>query len=213
MKAIQKSAAQLTASFGMIAVLAILFVIRAALAGTDPIAQSGSQEWLKQYDEIQQRIQSRALYKSSAAVEGSIVDANALILPSDHDPADVVLRRTEALLRSFKQMRNAPAGLSGFERQLNMLKQRNTLSGSGMAKSAALSRQDLFLQTRALQKTLALTNPLLDFDTILCVGYIPSCGQQCHMVDQYLGRNALNGGGLYKVTGFKPGGASTARVN
>lgn len=42
-----------------------------------------------------------------------VLDPEALILPTDRDPLDVVLRRTEALIRDLKQDRAAPA-LRGF---------------------------------------------------------------------------------------------------
>ncbi|NLE03031.1 MAG: hypothetical protein GX640_24435, partial [Fibrobacter sp.] len=53
-----------------------------------------------------------------------------------------------------------------------------------------------------LYAQLSFSNPLLDFDTIICVarGARPS---EEHLCDQFFGCFASPGGSIYKVTGFK----------
>jgi hypothetical protein len=51
-------------------------------------------------------------------------------------------------------------------------------------------------------------NPLMDFDTILFVGHLVPTGTQ-HIVDQYLGWNAVPGGGLFMITGVKKAASPT----
>ena len=65
----------------------------------------------------------------------------------------------------------------------------------------AVSAEDLYLDARRLQRTLVLSDPLLDFDTILFTKRVP--GIYSHMSDQYYGWWSRPGGGLYLLRGFK----------
>jgi hypothetical protein len=58
-----------------------------------------------------------------------------------------------------------------------------------------------YLQARRLQRTLALSNPLLDFEAILVTKRVP--GSYSHMSDQYYGWWSRAGGGLYILRGFR----------
>jgi hypothetical protein len=183
-----------------------------AIASLNPLANDQTaQDWQAQYSDLQQQIDAGGLGKSTPVTNQPVVDVNALVLPHDRTPTDVVLRRTEALLRSFARMRRAPARLAEFAPQIDELKRAALISGQGLGKSAATSDKELFMQARGLQRAVALSNPLLDFDTILFVQHNPGGGQD-HMIDQYMGNNVNSGGGLYMVTGFRAGGVSTARI-
>jgi len=70
-----------------------------------------------------------------------------------------------------------------------------------------ISAQPLFLQARALQRQLALANPLLDFDAILFTKRVP--GSFNHMSDQYYGWWSRPGGGICLLRGFKSGAPTT----
>jgi hypothetical protein len=59
----------------------------------------------------------------------------------------------------------------------------------------------LYFQTRRIQRTMSLANPLLDFDDILFVKRVP--GTFTHMSDQYYGWWSRPGGGLYVLRDFK----------
>jgi hypothetical protein len=61
--------------------------------------------------------------------------------------------------------------------------------------------RSLYLEARWLQRKLALSNPLLDFDSILITKRLP--GSFNHMSDQYYGWWSRPGGGLYLLKNFK----------
>lgn len=62
-------------------------------------------------------------------------------------------------------------------------------------------RKGLYLEARRAVRSLAFSNPLLDFDRILFVKRSP--GSFSHMSDQYYGWWSRPGGGLYILEGFK----------
>lgn len=66
---------------------------------------------------------------------------------------------------------------------------------------ANTSAQPLYLETRALQRQLALASPLLDFDALLFTKRVP--GSYSHMSDQYYGWWSRPGGGIYVLRGLK----------
>ena len=76
-------------------------------------------EWGEQFDELDRQIGD--LRKWFRRVEATTYRKEALILESDRDPVDVVLRRTEALLKDLKG-KLAPGALAAEEKQLEALK-------------------------------------------------------------------------------------------
>jgi len=117
----------------------------------------------------------------------------ALILPTDRDPADVVLRRTAALLADLKTM-HAAADLSAQEKQLGELRAKG--EKTDVADTAA--RTALFKDLCRVRRQIAVANPLLSFDKILFVKRHRAVYN--HMCDQYYGITARPGGGLYVLT-------------
>jgi hypothetical protein len=114
----------------------------------------------------------------------------SLILESDHDPLDVVLRRTKALVEDLNQMPGAP-NLSKYENQLKDLRAKSSTVGLEEIEA----RYELFEKAYKLRRKIAFSNPLLNFDKILFIKrHRPTFN---HMCDQYYGINALPGGGLY----------------
>jgi hypothetical protein len=78
------------------------------------------------------------------------------------------------------------------------------LVGKLSALPAAKSAESLFLEARALQRQIALRNPLLrDFDALLFTKRVP--GSFNHMSDQYYGWWSKPGGGIYLLRGFRDG--------
>ncbi len=69
------------------------------------------------------------------------------------------------------------------------------------ADAPASARRELYLRVRWAIRKMALSNPLLDFDTILFVKRVPPAFP--HMSDQYYGWWSRPGGGIYLVEGFK----------
>ncbi len=115
--------------------------------------------------------------------------SEALILETDRDPVDVLLRRTRALLEKLESMDNAP-DLEPASRELDELaSEQKQVPVSDLEK-----RKKLFLHLCELRRRIALKNPLLDFDRIvLLTKHRPGRGDH-HMVDQYYGFNARPGG-------------------
>jgi hypothetical protein len=109
----------------------------------------------------------------------------ALILPSDKTPIDVVLRRTEALATQIFSMKNAP-DISKLIAELKALR------------SESPSRE-LFDKACKLRRKIAFANPLLNFDKLLFITRHDP-GGPFHMCDQFYGCNAKPGGGLYVLS-------------
>ena len=116
-------------------------------------------ELLRQIDRLKQADKNRRERLSSEAL-----DQQALILPEDRDPLDVVLRRTAALLQYFKQRGELSSlALDGFETQLS------ELDAASKSVSPGDARKTLFTEACALRRRIAFANPLLDFDRIACM--------------------------------------------
>ncbi len=143
-------------------------------------------------------------HPSWAELERQTHRKEALILQSDRDPLDVVLRRTRALLENIRRM-PAARDLSSEARQLDMVVSQ---AGADEAK-----RRALFAQVCLLRRQIAFANPLLNFDKLIFItrNFGPfNEWQGDHMVWQRYGRNAFPGGatgGLYVLEntfGTKP---------
>ncbi|MEI6809448.1 MAG: hypothetical protein WCN95_12065 [bacterium] len=116
----------------------------------------------------------------------------SLILASDRDPVDVVLRRTVNLLADLKTG-TAAGKLVSLEKQLSDLQKR----GTDLAITDAVARRALFTDACALRRKLAFSNPLLDFDKLLFIKRHRAIYN--HMCDQFYGIAAAPGGGLYAL--------------
>ena len=124
-----------------------------------------------------------------------VFNSASLVLESDRDVTDVVVRRTAALLAKIKTLKGV-RDLAGEAAALAAIQADNA--------KADLKDQDARLalhdRTAALRRKIALANPLLDFDRIVFVKkhcYPPSEGEGNHMCDQYFGFMAMEGGGLF----------------
>jgi Mala s 1-like protein/hydrazine synthase alpha subunit-like protein/concanavalin A-like lectin/glucanase superfamily protein/WD40 repeat protein len=135
-------------------------------------------------------------------------EPQALVADTDKGPLGTVLRRTGALLSHLSGTADA-AALTPLARDLQTL---NTTSQALTPETPAYKAH--YLAACALRRRIALTNPLLDFDSFICVargtfeGSVRSNPttadvQGGHFVTQYFGFNALPGGGLYRVENFK----------
>ena len=109
-----------------------------------------------QYEVLRRDIQRRGHILTHS---DQTFDEQALVLESDRDQADVVLRRTNALLEDLKQTPDAP-DLSSLEKQLDGLKAEALVVGPEEAEA----RYDLFERACKLRRTIAFSNPLLKFD-------------------------------------------------
>jgi len=145
----------------------------AVLASPALAELSVEQTWEAEHGELLGQI--KRLKKSNKSwrdrLKAEALDTQALVLPGDKDPLDVVLRRTGALAGYFKRRKMlSPAALGEFEAKLRKL------SAAAKSASGAPARKKLFLSACALRRGLALANPLLNppagqagFDDIVCM--------------------------------------------
>lgn len=146
-------------SMARLAGMLVLAGVSGTLAGM-PVEKT----WDCEYGEIESQI-TAARAASPARRERlttEALDRQALILPEDKDPLDVVLRRTSALVRHLGRSA-PPAGWHEIETELTAL-----VSSAGSAPDPA-SRRALFAKACALRRRAALSNPLLDFDRVVCM--------------------------------------------
>jgi len=164
--------------------LASLAIQASAARGLDLDA-----EYRRQHDVLVQQMADRSWCDRVAA---AALHAAALIAPEDRDPADVVIRRTAALLAHLRAMPEAP-DLAPFAAALAKL--RDEAKAIDIADKTA--RYDLYLRACRLRRRIAFANPMLDFDRIVFLTrHRPYRGDH-HMVDQYYGFNAKPGGGVH----------------
>jgi hypothetical protein len=122
-------------------------------------------------------------------------NAQSLIHDADRDPVDVILRRTEALIKHLNKMADAP-DLSDHLRRLNRFKSENaTINVNDLT-----PRKKLFAEVAGLRREISFSNPLLNFDKILFIKRHINPGSEKkgnHMCDQYFGFHAIKGGGIF----------------
>jgi hypothetical protein len=173
---------------------AVLAAMAAGVTSTvaAPVADNLQQEWERQFEALQLDLNNRPHF---ARVAPETFREQALILPSDRDPADVVLRRTAALLADLQRLSSSPSELATLEQELVRL--RSTSVAIETDESEA--RYALFVDACRLRRRIALSNPLLDFDKILFIKRHRALFN--HMCDQYYGMAATPGGGLYVLSG------------
>ena len=172
--------------------VAAAMVCRVNAAPVEPPAAMGNQaSWTREFARLTTEIQKFA--PASPAYQRLTREAlrqEALILPADNTPNDVILRRTRALLNHLKSVSAAP-DFAREEAALAALAARNQ---PGLSPATA---QALFFEFGALRQRIAFKNPLLDFNTIAFLTHHKQGRGEIHMVDQYLGFNAKAGGDLY----------------
>jgi len=126
---------------------------------------------------------------------------------SDRDPADIVLRRTRALLGHVVSLR-------GDNKLADMGKQLAALEARGRSvKLDSPDRKTLFLEVCRLRRTIAMSNPLLNFDKII----FSACGMGIGVATnprvqrgshwQYMGFQSMTmkGEGLIVLSDWKSG--------
>ncbi|MCD6304254.1 MAG: PD40 domain-containing protein, partial [Planctomycetes bacterium] len=160
-------------------------------AGLFPPVDAAMTELDRQYVSLKHDLANRARFTRYAP---QTFRRESLILPDDRDPADVVLRRTRALLEDISRMAGAP-DLSSEAEALEKLRR----AGRQVPVSDEAARRKLFDEACRLRRRIALSNPLLNFDEILFVKRHRSSFN--HMCDQFYGINAIPGGGLYVLSG------------
>lgn len=123
-------------------------------------------------------------------IDGQAVRKESLVLPTDRDPLDILLRRTDALLRHLQGQPN-PAALAGLTGDYQALQQ----AAQNVTVESKPERRAIFRKAWQLQRRISLKNPLLDFDGILFVK--SQWSRSNHCCDQYFGFTARPGGSVY----------------
>ena len=130
-------------------------------------------------------------------LKAEALDQQALVLPSDTDPLDVVLRRTAALVRYFKGRKMLSSSvLSGFAAKLGKL------SAAAQSTPQPDARKRLFTQACALRRSIAFANPLLNFDDIACMLEQPGDRRIIEQARAVCAGHS-KGGGPVVIRGFK----------
>jgi hydrazine synthase alpha subunit-like protein len=180
--------------------LAFLAAIILAIVASPVLAQkSVEQTWNEEHAELLEQI-SRAKeadtkWRNRLAAEA--LDQQALVLPADKDPLDVVLRRTTALVDHFKDRQMlAESALSRFESQLQGLR---TAAHSATEPDA---RKRLFHQVCDLRRRVAFANPLLDFERVVCMLEQPGFSRMMEQARAVFPGHST-GGGPILVENFK----------
>jgi hypothetical protein len=133
-------------------------------------------------------------------------DLHALACESDGGPLGAVLRRTDAMLPRLDSAAAAKAAASLATLRTAMTDEAITPDSPDYA--------TYYLAACAVRRQAMFSDPLLDFDAIVCAvrgtfeGSVRSNPstldvQGGHFVTQYFGFNALPGGGLYIIRNFK----------
>jgi len=147
-----------------------------------------AQDWADQYQSIRWRLldKRRRDWELGQKIRNEAFREAALIHPKDRDPVDVVLRQTEALAASLPPAAVAPftkelASLAGEIRAaapdaspyVDMSDKPVGINGRGyyirlLEAPVKTPRYAQYLSLCRLQRRIALANPLLDFNDILC---------------------------------------------
>ena len=165
-------------------------VLRPLPSSAGPITGEGllSIEAHSEYAYIEKQILFYKNNKMPSALVEQTFRNDALILPADSDPLDVLARRTSALL-NFLLQDNSSTQMRLLEQELSgLLNQTSTISNKSI-------RQELFNSLILLRKKIAFQNPLLNFKSIVFLTHHKA--RFNHMCDQYFGFHANPGGGIY----------------
>jgi len=155
--------------------------------------------WNEEYGELAGQIERLKKWNGVPRdrLKAEALDQRALTSPDDEDPLDIVLRRTDALLQHFKREgRLSSSLLKEFEKRLN------ELSASAESTSAGDMRKPLFIEACRLRREIAMANPLLDFDGIVCMLEQPGDARIIEQARASWGGHS-RGGGPIVIRDFK----------
>ncbi|MBM4041441.1 MAG: hypothetical protein FJ290_23310, partial [Planctomycetes bacterium] len=145
-------------------------------------------EWEAQFAALQADLANKGHF---ARVGPDVYRPEALIAESDRDPADIVLRRTAALIDHLRsnlpQVANLREVLAALEQQLGELQ----AASAKIDPACADARYALYAQACRIRRQAAFANPLLAFDKLLFIKHHRSL--YSHMCDQYYGITAKPG--------------------
>ncbi len=152
-----------------------------------PFPEILDDEYRVQHEQLSKDLQRLDWFQKVAS---ETFHREALVTQQDRDPADIVLRRTRALLTDLQ--RTAPKeDLQPLADAFAALQSK----ASQVPTTDVPGRRALYGEACILRREIALANPLLDFTSILFAKHHRARAN--HMCDQYFGFNALPGGGIF----------------
>lgn len=166
----------------IISLLAFLmfFCAQFGFAGSEAL-----EELQIQYEVLKNDIKERG---RMAGYADQVFEASSLVLESDRDPLDIVLRRTQALFNDLA-IPDEEVNLLGVE--LHNLKKQ----AQGVEIEDTPGRYALYEKVCKVRRKIAFSNPLLDFDKLLFIKKHRATFN--HMCDQYYGINSVPGGSIF----------------
>jgi len=155
--------------------------------------------WNEEYQELAEQIERLKNWDGvpRERLRAEALDPQALILPDDKDPLAIVIRRTGALLQHFeKEERLAAPLIAEFSTRFKQL------AASAASTPNAEARKTLFTEACQLRRKIAMANPLLDFDHIVCMLEQPG---NARIIEQARAcyRGHRKGGGPIVIRNFK----------
>ena len=166
------------------------------------------EHWEKEFTALEKEIKEKAEsydrnedpYKNQR-----ILDKHSCILPEDRTPFDVEYRRTHALLDWLGE-RYGVQSLGNSQRRLSRLGETVRERVAAFGPSTRPQAISDYFEVAALRRNVAMSNPLLDFDTLLFVGrgnYYGDDPTGQHQLSGPLAFCNRVGGGLYMVKKFQ----------
>ncbi len=155
--------------------------------------------WEAEYQELATQISRLEKWNGvpRERLRAEALDPQALTHPEDRDPLEIVLRRTTALLRHFEKKGQLASSIrKEFGSQLS------ELTEAAEWASSAGERKGLFNHVCRLRRELALANPLLDFEGIVCMLEQPGNARIIEQARASWGGHS-KGGGPIVISNFK----------
>lgn len=147
-------------------------------------------------DQEYKNIQNELAYPANS--QGyKIADSNSLIHSSDITPSSVLLRRTKSLLELLKT--SLPNNKYQSYKAL-LIDEEYRVKGLGKSTAETAIEKASFSAIYKIRRSLALSNPLINFDTLLFITNRPQIGL---IQSADYGYSFVPGGGLYILTGLK----------
>ncbi|MBI9015925.1 MAG: hypothetical protein JEZ07_01560 [Phycisphaerae bacterium] len=145
-----------------------------------------------QYRTFQQDIKDIRRFDS---FKDETFNSASLVFANDRDPLDIIVRRSRSLLDDIIKMDNIQ-NISDIANQLKELE----LQARGIDVKDVQKRREIFGRAFMLRRKIAFSNPLLDFDKLLFIKRHRPLPEPDHMCDQFYGRNAVAGGGVFVLS-------------
>ena len=159
----------------------------AASEQSEPVNLNMEDEWHRQFLALEHDLARRDHFDR---IKAQAFRSEALIIETDRDPADVVLRRTAALMEDL--VRSTPGAC--FD-EYNNAWQNLDADRLRIEVDDLIARYNLYIEACRLRRQIAFSNPILDFDEVVFIKRHRALFD--HMVDQYAGIAATPGGGLF----------------